>query len=449
MLIETEINGDRYILDCDPFERAIDILRGLGLTSVKEGCGEGECGACTIHLDSKSVNSCLLPAIHMKNGSIRTLEGMKEETAYLSEEFAQASAIQCGFCTPGFIMRGHSYISSGGGGEREEIRRALDGNICRCTGYAKIVDALQSAIATLDIEKDSPKTAQEHGTDEREKKVSIKTERKLPHYLEAKDIREAVEHLENNPDYEIMCGSTDIMISIKSGKSARGYIDIGGIDSLKEISVHDEMISIGSAVTIAELTENEAISRYLPILRETASTFASSQIRNLATIGGNIMHGSPVGDMQAPLVALGAEAVVRSIDTIEKVAVEKLFHGYKESEYADTIVTSFEIPIRKHRWYYRKVGGRKRLNISKLSLSIVSFADGDFGVSGASLNPYPKRFTTLENLLKRGERDRDRIMEAIEVDISPRGSFRSTVEYRKSVLLNMVMEAIERFDSDG
>ncbi len=147
MQITCTINDKPYHFECEPQERAIDILRNLGCLSIKEGCGEGECGACSIFFNTKLVNSCLVLGVQMDNADIITLEGLKKETERLRDNFAKEGAVQCGFCTPGFVMRAYDYIKQDGTKDEKHLKEALDGNVCRCTGYQKIVDAILKSIS--------------------------------------------------------------------------------------------------------------------------------------------------------------------------------------------------------------------------------------------------------------------------------------------------------------
>ncbi|MBN2782997.1 MAG: 2Fe-2S iron-sulfur cluster binding domain-containing protein [Campylobacterales bacterium] len=142
MEIRCEINQKEYVFEADECERVVDVLRTLGLTSPKKGCGEGECGACSVFFNSKLVNSCLLLAPQMQGSKIVTLEGLLEQTALIRENFEECGAVQCGFCTSGFVMRGYDYILQNGAKDEESLKEALDGNLCRCTGYQKIVEAI-------------------------------------------------------------------------------------------------------------------------------------------------------------------------------------------------------------------------------------------------------------------------------------------------------------------
>lgn len=146
MKIDLTVNGERHFLKTEPTRRLLDILREeLRLTSLKEACGEGECGACTVYFNGKLVQSCLILAVQADGGEVLTLEGLQAETAALREAFAKEDAVQCGFCTPGFILAGYDYLKNGGDADIERIKTALDGNLCRCTGYYAILEAIRSA----------------------------------------------------------------------------------------------------------------------------------------------------------------------------------------------------------------------------------------------------------------------------------------------------------------
>jgi carbon-monoxide dehydrogenase small subunit len=151
MLLEFELNGKQTRLEAEPTMRALDLLRDvLQLTGTKEGCGRGECGACTILLDGKPVNSCLLYAAKLQGRRVTTIEGLTAERGSprlhpLQEAFLAEGAVQCGFCTPGMILSAKSLLDRDLDPTVEEIEEALSGNLCRCTGYAKIVKAVQRA----------------------------------------------------------------------------------------------------------------------------------------------------------------------------------------------------------------------------------------------------------------------------------------------------------------
>ncbi|MCD6102794.1 MAG: (2Fe-2S)-binding protein [Thermotogae bacterium] len=144
MRIAFNLNGKNYHRDVSEEKRLLDFLReDMNMTSVKEGCGEGECGACTVIIDGKAVNSCLILAVEIDGHSVLTLEGLKNDI--IQQAFIDSGAIQCGFCTPGMIMSTKALLDSVKNPTEEQIKTALEGNICRCTGYIKIIDAVKEA----------------------------------------------------------------------------------------------------------------------------------------------------------------------------------------------------------------------------------------------------------------------------------------------------------------
>ncbi|WP_432408724.1 (2Fe-2S)-binding protein [Wukongibacter sp. M2B1] len=149
MKLEFVVNYNKEVIDVDPGERLLDVLRNkLGLTSVKEGCGEGECGACTIIMDGVAVTSCTVLAMQAKGREIITTEGLEKsgELDELQESFMRNGAIQCGFCTPGMLMSCKALLMKNPNPTEDEIRRAIEGNLCRCTGYTKIVNSVMDVI---------------------------------------------------------------------------------------------------------------------------------------------------------------------------------------------------------------------------------------------------------------------------------------------------------------
>jgi aerobic-type carbon monoxide dehydrogenase small subunit (CoxS/CutS family) len=146
------VNGRAVEVDAPGMRRLLDVLReGLGLTGTKEGCGEGECGACTVLVDGAPVDSCLVPVCQVDGARIATVEGLAAATPDgavldpLQQAFLEAGGAQCGICTPGMLMAARAYLDAGGGPDDSAIRTAIAGNLCRCTGYTKIVDAIAIA----------------------------------------------------------------------------------------------------------------------------------------------------------------------------------------------------------------------------------------------------------------------------------------------------------------
>lgn len=150
--IQLSVNGTLYELSVEPHELLVDVLRNkLDFTGTKKGCGTGECGVCTVIMDGKSVNSCLVLALEAEGKEILTIEGLgrKDQLHPLQEAFVNRGAIQCGFCTPGMVLSAKALLDENPRPTEEEIKLAIAGNICRCTGYRKIVEAIQEASRNL------------------------------------------------------------------------------------------------------------------------------------------------------------------------------------------------------------------------------------------------------------------------------------------------------------
>jgi len=154
--IRLTVNGESYTVAVEPRESLLDVLRDkLSLTGAKKGCNRGDCGACTIIMDGKTVNSCLVLAVEADDREVLTIEGLanKGQLHPVQEAFIQYGAIQCGYCTPGMIMSAKALLDENPNPTEEEIKRAIGGNLCRCTGYVKIVDAIKKAAESIQTGK--------------------------------------------------------------------------------------------------------------------------------------------------------------------------------------------------------------------------------------------------------------------------------------------------------
>ncbi|MGF7060849.1 (2Fe-2S)-binding protein [Brassicibacter mesophilus] len=146
--IELKVNGKNHTVEIEEDMRLLDVLRDkLGLTGTKEGCGEGECGACTVIMDGETVDSCLVMAFQAEGKEILTIEGLEDKNGIhpIQKAFIEEGAVQCGFCTPGMVLSAKALLDKNSSPDRKQIKEAISGNLCRCTGYNKIVDAVEKA----------------------------------------------------------------------------------------------------------------------------------------------------------------------------------------------------------------------------------------------------------------------------------------------------------------
>ena len=265
-------------------------------------------------------------------------------------------------------------------------------------------------------------------------------------YYRAKNRAEALRLIKEYPHFLLLCGSTDITVNLKKKHPVEGLIDISKVEELRFIKKEDERVEIGALTTVSELLENEKIRHSVPLLHRASEQFASHQVRNMATLGGNIANASPASDFTTVLMALNATVTLGSLKGERTLPLEALLCGYKCTKLHHEMILSIHIPLGEHQWYYRKTGTRERLNIAKVSLAVVKRGH-HYAFSGASLAPSAVRFKHLESVVNRGTYTEAEIKEALEKDISPSGSFRSTKAYRMRVVFNMVKEALATFQA--
>ena len=262
-------------------------------------------------------------------------------------------------------------------------------------------------------------------------------------YLIAKDFEDALRLRAQYRDYDLLHGGSDLVLKLKKSGS-EGIIDLSHLKELKTIERHKDFVRIGALCSISEILQNDMIGEEFPLLVAVSKHFASHQIRNIATLAGNIANDSPVADLITPLLVLQSRVELSAVGKKRTLLLEDLFVGFKTLDLHDEMISAFEIPRAKRQWYYKKVGSRARLNISKLSIAVVK-KDQKFFVCGSSLNPYVKRFFHVEKLLDTGLFDETRLEEALKKDIRPSGSFRSTQSYRYKVAMNLIQDALEKF----
>jgi xanthine dehydrogenase small subunit len=307
-----------------PTRTLLDWLRETqGLRGTKEGCNEGDCGACTVMVTdaagSKALNACILflPQLHGK--AVRTVEGIagpKGEMHPVQAAMVTHHGSQCGFCTPGFVV---SMAVAHLNGDRAHDD-ALAGNLCRCTGYAPIVRAAEAAAGEAVPEWMTADRAALAGFEAGEAGV-----------FRPADSDALAEWYLENPDAVLVAGATDVGLWVtKQLRELQPVAFLGGIEDLKGIEAQGGQLHVGAGVTIAAL--REAVLDRLPSFAEMLRRYASEQVRNAATIGGNIANGSPIGDGPPALIALGATLHLRRGDEMRSMALEDFFLEYRKQD---------------------------------------------------------------------------------------------------------------------
>ena len=351
------VNGEQRPLDGVPLHtNALDFLRGCGLTGAKEGCAEGECGACSVMVarpapdgaegtEWTAINSCLVPAAALDGQEVVTSEGLgsPEDLHPVQHEMAVRGGSQCGYCTPGFVcsMAAEFYRSGrsprksstvNGTGPADEYHgdngfdlHAISGNLCRCTGYRPIKDAafalsFPQADDALAVRRTAPAPAAR----------PTRLEDGEARFVRPASLAEAFTVLAEHPDAVVVAGSTDWGVDVNlKGRRAGVLLAVDRLEELRGWSVGDDAIRIGAGLTLTEVERR--LDGRLPLLAALMPQFASPLIRNGATLGGNLGTGSPIGDAAPVLLALEASVVLASAEGERTVPLADYFTGYRES----------------------------------------------------------------------------------------------------------------------
>jgi xanthine dehydrogenase small subunit len=360
---------------------ALDWLRDQGLTGAKEGCAEGECGACSVLVARPdptdaartrwtALNACLVPAAALDGQEVVTAEGLGTVDALhpVQREMAVRGGSQCGYCTPGFVcsmaaeyyrpgrVDGEAVGETGaeaaveaGAHEHGEVGpngfdlHALSGNLCRCTGYRPIRDAAYALEAPADgdllaVRLGSPAPAA------RTTRVTEPDGR----FVRPGDLAEALAILREHPDAVPVAGSTDHGVEVNLRGLRPSYVvALDRLPELRELVVGEEAIEVGAALTLSEVESMlAAAGARVPLLEAVLPQFASRLIRNGATLGGNLGTASPIGDTSPALLALGAHLVLASADGEREVALADYFTGYRTTlRRPDELIRSVRVPL--------------------------------------------------------------------------------------------------------
>ncbi|MBP9047270.1 MAG: xanthine dehydrogenase small subunit [Tabrizicola sp.] len=420
-----------------PTRTLLDWLRGRGLVGTKEGCNEGDCGACTVMVTdaagSKALNACILflPQLHGK--AVRTVEGIagpKGEMHPVQEAMVTHHGSQCGFCTPGFVV---SMAVAHLNGDRAHDD-ALAGNLCRCTGYAPIVRAAEAAAG---------EAVPDWMTADRAALASFAAG--AADVFRPADSDALAEWYVENPDAVLVAGATDVGLWVtKQLRELQPVAFLGGIEDLKGIEEQGGQLHVGAGVTIAAL--REAVLDRLPSFAEMLRRYASVQVRNAATIGGNIANGSPIGDGPPALIALGATLHLRRGDEMRSLPLEDFFLEYrKQDRKPGEFVAGVSFPERADSLRCYKISKRFDQDISAVCGCFnVTVKDGRVvlaRIAFGGMAGVPKRASAAEAALV-GKAWTEAVVEAaaeaMAGDFAPMSDMRASSGYRMLTAQNLM-----------
>jgi xanthine dehydrogenase small subunit len=344
-MIRFLLDGEVIEVDgVDPTDTVLDFLRyTLRRTGTKEGCAEGDCGACTVlvgelngdSVDWRAVNACILFLPMLDGKALKTVESLSRDGALhpVQRAMAEGHGSQCGFCTPGFVMSLYGRSIGALGTEGIPVRDVIAGNLCRCTGYGPILDA---------GEANPPRSADDGDLADRLRAIAPAGAGRG--WFAPRTSDELAALLVEHPDARIVAGATDVGLWVTKGLRDLGtVVFIGDIADLKRIEDGPDGLAIGAGVRYSEA--KDALARLHPDLGELVRRIGGLQVRNAGTIGGNIANGSPIGDMPPALIALGAELVLRKGGDRRSMPLENFFLSYgKQDRQPGEFVESVRIP---------------------------------------------------------------------------------------------------------
>jgi carbon-monoxide dehydrogenase small subunit/xanthine dehydrogenase small subunit len=450
MELKLMINGELRVVEVHPMKRLLDVLReDVQLKGAKEGCGEGECGACAVIMNGRLVNSCMVSALKAYGSEILTIEGLgcSKTPDTLQTAFVEEGAVHCGFCTPGMILAARALLERQQEPCLEDIKVALSGNLCRCTGYEKIYRAIDRAVKA--------------GYSKKLRSIPVSNKERVPEFNDEEknyfclpqNLTEAVNILAKKiPDLKIVAGGTDVCPDVKKNKlKLRSVMDISNILELRTIAYEGEYIIIGSCVTNTEIMENSLLKSSLPLIVKAASKCGAVAVQNMATIGGNIMTASGAADMITALMALDALVKIIGTGSNEKVvSIEDFIDGrhstiLKEDELVKEILIPAPHTSKRYEDFYKR-GTRRALALSRVSLACCIEKDAEGRVYHArfvagSMSPIPLRLKNLESMMIGKVIDEnlaDTVAKRVSLDVTPR----KESAYRKKVTENLVRKFI-------
>ncbi|MFC8588825.1 xanthine dehydrogenase small subunit [Streptomyces sp. NPDC057217] len=463
------VNGDEApISPAAPHTTVLDFLRERGLTGTKEGCAEGECGACAVLVarpgtheptDWVAVNACLLPVASLDGQEVVTSEGLATTgeagtpaTLHpVQEEMAVRGGSQCGYCTPGFVCSmAAEYYRSDRRADTDPAPRtdpehgpngfdlhALSGNLCRCTGYRPIRDAAfavgtppeEDPLARRRAQSPPEPVATEYTRDDRT-------------FLRRSTLEETLRLLRERPDAVVIAGSTDwgVEVNILS-RRADCVVAVDRLPELRELRFASGHIEIGAALTLTEIERR--LDGAVPLLAELFPQFASRLIRNGATLGGNLGTGSPIGDSPPVLLALDASVVLADADGEREVPLAEYFTGYRQSvRRPGELIRAVRVPLPLSPvTSFHKIAKRRFDDISSVAVAFaLDIEDGTvrkarIGLGGVAATPI--RALATEAALE-GEPWTEETVEAaarvLRTQGTPMDDHRASAAYRAEML---------------
>ncbi|WP_024279498.1 xanthine dehydrogenase small subunit [Xanthobacter sp. 126] len=452
MAIAFVLNGERIeVADAAPSMTVLDFLRTrLRLTGTKEGCAEGDCGACTIAIGRQNngaarwqvANSCILLLSQIDGAEVKTVEGLAGPSGLhpVQTVLAESDGTQCGFCTPGIVMSLYAMSESRTADapiNESDIHEVLAGNLCRCTGYRPIVDAAR-ALCAAPPPAEPARVPPVAGT-------RIAAQGEL--HLVPQTLSELVALRSAYPDAVLIAGATDLgLIPAKKRQGFPLAISTRRVAELKRIGWEGDVLVLGAAVTYADglATVEAAFPAFGALIRR----IGSRQIRTMGTFGGNLGTASPVGDTLPVLLALDAEVELAGLSGVRRMAVADFLTGYRQTALApDEVIAALRLPrlAEGEALFAWKLSRRFDQDISTLLGAFRVRVDGGritaLAAAFGGMAERAKRAPALEAFLTGapwGDAPPAGIEAALTADFAPLSDHRASAAYRQAAAANLV-----------
>ncbi len=432
------------------------------LVGTKIGCREGDCGACTIlvgdfengKLVYRSMTSCLMPLGNAHGKHILSVEGINmKELSPVQQAMVDTNGTQCGFCTIGFVMSLTGFVLNETTKQYDDAIAAIDGNICRCTGYKSIERA-----AAILSEKINDKPEQET--------IAWLVEQKfIPEYfLQIKDRLKILKETINTVATEVstaeqklrLAGGTDLIVQ-KALKVKKADVEhLFDSSHLQEIKFESGQCHIGAAVTVTAFAESKLMQGFFPDLHKYIKLISSTPIRNMATMAGNLVNASPIGDMSILFLALDSELVLNKNGTTRTVKLNQFYKAYKQiDKEADEIIEKIIFtPPQKNSFNFEKVSKRTHLDIASVNSACqVQLSDDgvieDIHLSAGGVAPFPKYLKDTAAFLKGKKINAENLRAAIEImnaEIAPISDARGTADYKRLLLRQLFLAHFKTYN---
>jgi xanthine dehydrogenase small subunit len=454
------INGKKRILRSEQaFMTLSDYLRyEKSLTGTKVVCAEGDCGACTIlkgkpvdassPIQYEAINSCIATMALLDGEHIITIEGIEKdgELSPVQKEMINHHASQCGFCTPGFIIAMTAMFEKIARPNEKQIKNYLTGNLCRCTGYESIIEAAL-AVDGSKLEKMSDRYHSEEMNKDlisvTNEAVEIESDNKK--IFIPLDLEEVAKIKSTHSDLRIFSAGTDLGVQVnKNIFTPKNYLSLNHIKDLYEISDLGDEIKVGAKVSLTQL--QVFMEKSIPEYGRLLNIFASPQIKNAATLIGNIANASPIADAVPILFALEAKIVTRGIHGERTIPITEFYQGYKQLDLkVDEIISQVIIPkAQDYQLKLYKVSQRKDLDISCVTAAIAIKKDdnkiADIRIAYGGVGPTILRLNDFEDELKGKAITADLIntkSQEVKKHMTPMTDARGSKEYRELLCQNL------------